>query len=151
MYYKPLIYKFFIPVMAIILSACSAPSNDVFKKNAEVIATKLFNHLAAKEYTEVIKLYDPRFFERISPTGWVDSLEKLEDKIGAFKSVKQTASNVEQGFNRNSAVTTVLVFRVQYEKTYSIQKLTIISDADATNMRIIGHYIDFPEIKNNGK
>jgi len=138
-------------LLGILTSACSAPSKDTFKKNAEVVANQFFNHMAAKEYRELLKHYDKRFFERISPAMWIDNLQKLEKQIGDFQSFKQTASNVEQGFNRASAVTTVLVYRVQYQKSYSIQKLTFLSDANAGNMKIVGHYIDFPETESEKK
>jgi len=125
--------------------ACSTPPNSQFKQNAKQIGDQLFGHLAKREYSQLLKLYDKRFFERITPAGWADSLDKLEEKVGRFQTLKQTSSSVQHGFNRNSPATTVLVYRVQYDKTYSIQKLTFISDANAENMRVVGHYIDFPE------
>jgi len=144
-------YSLIAILLGILTSACSAPSKATFKKNAEIVADQFFNHLAAKEYAELVKLYDKRFFERISPAMWVDNLQKLEKQIGDFQSIKQTASSVQQGFNRTSTATTVLVYRVQYQKSYTIQKLTFLSDANAENMKVVGHYIDFPKTESEKK
>jgi len=144
--YKKIKYCIFYICIYLLASACSTPSNDIFKENAEITATNLFNSLFAKKYEEMFKLYDPRFFEHITPIEWVDNLEKLEKKLGPFQSIKQTASDVTQGFSQNSTATTVLVYRVYYEKTYTIQKLTFASNPDASNMKVVGHYIDFPAL-----
>jgi len=144
--YKNFKHSIFYICIYLLATACSTPSNDVFEKNAQDIATNLFDSLFAKKYEAMFKLYDPRFFERITPVEWVDNLEKLEKKLGPFQSFKQTASDVTQGFSQNSTATTVLVYRVYYEKTYTIQKLTFASNPDASNMRVVGHYIDFPAL-----
>lgn len=131
--------------LTILVSACSAPSKKTFKQNAEIVAEQLFKLMKEEKYIELVKLYDKRFFERLSPAMWVEDLRKLNKKLGEFQSLKETAYSVQLSFNRNSTATTVLVYRIQYQKSYTIQKLTILSDANAENMRIVGHYIDFPE------
>lgn len=131
----------------VFLTACSTPSDKVFKQNAQVIADQILDKMAEKKFIEVLPFYDQRFYERITPERWLESLEKLDKKLGDYKSRKLVASNVVHGYSTRSRATTVLVYRVIYTKKYAIHKFTFTSDESAGNMILVGHYIDFPEDK----
>jgi hypothetical protein len=133
--------------LLILLTACSTPSDEVYLQKAEKISNQLLDAMANQRYDEAVSLYGERFFERITPEAWKIDLKKLSDKIGQYKSKKITASNVTHGFSTISAVTTVLVYRVNYQKSYTVQKFTFMSNEQADNMTLVGHYIDFPEQK----
>ena len=142
-------FKHFSYVLAIclvvFLSACSTPPDKVFKQNAQVITEQILDKMAAKNYIEILPFYNRRFFERLTPEQWLDSLEKLDKVLGKYQSRKMTASSVTHGYSTRSLATTVLVYRVIYEKKHAIQKFTFSSDESANNMTLVGHYIDFPE------
>ncbi len=131
--------------IVLLLGACSTPSDRTFKQEAEKIANQLLDTMAAENYTDAVKLYDQRFFERITPAEWQTILKRLNEKFGSYHSRKQTASNVKHGFSTISKATTVLVYHVQYQSNYTVQKFTFMSDEKAQNMTLVGHYIDFPE------
>ncbi len=130
--------------LLVLLSACSTPSDKVFKQRAEVLARQLLDTMAAENYADAVKLYDPRFFERVTPAEWQTILKRLTEKLGSYKSRELTASRVKHGFSTISTATTVLVYHVHYQKSYSVQKFTYMSNAKAENMTLVGHYIDFP-------
>ena len=131
--------------LSLFLSACSAPGDKIFKQRAQIISEKLIKDIAEQKYADAIKYYDKVFFQRITPEVWQKSLAKVGEKLGAYKSHKMTASSVEHGFSTISTATTVLVYRIYFEKSYTIQKFTFLSDEKAENMRLVGHYVDFPD------
>jgi len=131
--------------VVLLTSACSTPDNKVFKQRAQIIAEKLIKDLAEQKYADSIQYYDKIFFERISPAAWQKSLAKVGEKLGTYQSHKITASSVQHGFSTRSTATTVLVYRIYFKKSYTIQKFTFMSDEKADKMRLVGHYVDFPE------
>lgn len=131
--------------LLLLTTACSSTPDEVFLQKAEKISNQLLDAMTAQRYADAVKIYDKRFFERITPQAWQIDLKKLSDKLGTYQSKKITASSVTHGFSTISAVTTVLVFRITYEKTFAVQKFTFMSSEKADNMSLIGHYIDFPE------
>jgi len=138
-----------LATLIFLTNACSTPSNKVFKQRAQVTAEKLIKTMAERRFADTIKFYDKVFFERITPLAWQKSLEKVSNKLGAYKSHKMTASSVQHGFSTISTTTTVLVYYIYFEKSYAIQKFTFMSDAKAENMRLVGHYVDFPELSDS--
>jgi len=133
--------------LLILQTACSTPADEVYLQKAEKISNQLLDAIDNKRYDEAIKIYSKRFYEHITPEAWKIDLRKFVEKLGHDKSRKITASSVTHGFNRMSAVTTVLVYRVNYENSYSVQKFTFMSNEQGDEMSLVGHYIDFPEQK----
>lgn len=131
--------------LLMLLTACSTPDDKVYLQKAEAISNKLLDAMARQRYDEVVQFYGERFFERVSPEAWKIDLKKLTDKLGPYKSRKITATSVTHGFSTISKVTTVIVYRVYYEKSYTIQKFTFMSTEQAEEMTLVGHYIDFPK------
>ena len=138
---------FCVSSLVLLLMACSTPSNKVFKQEAEKIANQVLNSIEKQDYAGTVKLYDQRFFERITPAEWQIILKRLNERFGNYRSHKMTASSVTHGYSTISTTTTVLVYNVQYDKNRTVQKFTFMSDAQAQNMSLVGHYIDFPEQK----
>lgn len=141
-------YAIVLALSCLLMSACSSTPDSVFLEKAERISNKMLELIANKQFDKTIDLYDARFFERMPPAQWVRILQKFSEKVGDAKSWKITATSVEPGFSTISAVTTVIVYRVNHERTYSIQKFTFLSDEQADKMDLVGHYIDFPELNN---
>jgi len=133
--------------LLLLTAACSTPSDKVFLQKAEVVSDELLDAMADEDYDLALNLYDARFFERLSKNEWQTILKRLNEKLGNYQSRKITASNVSHGFSTISTTTTVLVYRVYYEKSYSIQKFTFMSDQKSEKMSLVGHYIDYPEIE----
>lgn len=131
--------------LVILLSACTSLPDEAYLKKAENISNQLLDALAKQRYDEVVQFYGERFFERVSPEAWKVDLRKLSEKLGAYQSRKITATSVTHGFSTISLVTTVIVYRVNYEKNYSVQKFTFTSTEQAEDMTLVGHYIDFPK------
>ncbi len=147
MQYSGLCKLFYLTGLLFLATACSTPSDKVFVQKAEVIANQLLDTMAEQNYSKAISFYDARFFERLSTDEWQTILKRLHDKLGQLQSRKMTASRVNHGFSTISTATTVLVYRVNYEKSYAIQKFTFMSDENSEKMSLVGHYIDYPEIK----
>jgi hypothetical protein len=145
MYIKIILQYCCLTAIVLLLSACDTPSKEEFINEAEKIASRLLDSMAEERYEDAVKLYDPRFFERIPPAEWQIILKRLNERFGSYRSRKMTASSVKHGFSTISTATTVLVYHVQYEKNYTVQKFTFMSDEKAENMTLVGHYIDFPE------
>jgi len=147
MQYSALSKWFCLTGLLFLAMACSTPSDKIFIQKAEVIANQLLDAMAEPNYDKAISFYDPRFFERISTGEWQTILKRLNDKLGKYQAREMTASRVQHGFSTISTATTVLVYRVNYENSYAIQKFTFMSDEKADKMALVGHYIDYPEIK----
>ena len=141
-----IISKLVLLLAVLFVSACDAPPpKSVFKQRAENLAEQLIQTMVNEQYQESVKLYDKRFFERLRPEEWQTILSRINKKLGKYQSHQQSASSVSHGYSKISTSTTVLVYRINYEKSYTVQKLTFTSDAKAENMKLVGHYIDFPK------
>ncbi len=134
-------------LLILITSACSTPPDATFIDKAKLQAEQLIELMASGNYQQAVKLYGPRFFERIDPQGWITILQRVPEKLGRYQSHKLTSSQVTHGFSTISTATTVLVYRIYYEKSYAIQKFTFTSDEKSENMVLVGHYIDFPKME----
>lgn len=138
-------YRIILPLLLFLFStACSTPSDSTFVNKAKIQAEQLIELMARGDYQQAVKLYGPRFFERIDPQGWITILQRVPEKLGSYQSHKLTSTQVTHGFSTISTTTTVLVYRIYYQKSYSIQKFTFTSDEKSENMTLVGHYIDFP-------
>ena len=130
--------------LSVFVLGCSTPDKEFIHK-AEAMGEKLMDSMARQKYDETVLLYDLAFFERIGHAGWITILKRVNEKLGSYKSKEITATRVTRGFSTLGTATTVLVYHVHYEKDFTVQKLTFLSDEKAENMRLVGHYIDYPQ------
>ena len=133
-----------ILILSVFMLACSTPDKHFLDK-ATTMGEQLMDTMAQQKYNETVRLYDPAFFERIDHGGWITILKRVNEKLGTYKSREITAHRVTRGFSSRGTATTVLVYHVHHEKDFTVQKLTFLSDEKGENMRVVGHYIDYPQ------
>lgn len=124
------------------LGACSVNKQDL--QLSEDKAGEVYDAISKRQFSTAALMYSPRFYERISKPEWVTLLMSVQDKLGPYKSRVLVNKNVTRGFATISSITTVLVYRVHYEKNTTIEKLTFIRRTpDSNTVELVGHSIDF--------
>ena len=131
--------------ITVLLTGCSLNKQDL--QLAEEKANQVYDAISKQQFSTAALMYSPRFYERISKTDWIKILMAVQEKLGPYKSRKLVNQSVQRGFATISSTTIVLVYRVQYEKETTIEKLTMLRETpDSKTVDLLGHTIDFKQI-----
>jgi hypothetical protein len=123
--------------------SCSSEKEQNIKM-AESAAYDLYEAIKNRQFNTAALMYSDRFYEQISKPQWIRLLTAVQEKYGAYQSRKLVNTAVNFGFSTISGVTTVLVYRVKYEKKTTIEKLTFVRKTpDSKEIELVGHFIDY--------
>lgn len=143
--FRKCLYVISITCSILVVSACSGPSDQALKSQAEAIADQLYQAIAARDFQQASSFYAPEFYERITPQEWILILQSEQEKFGGYQNRKLTGSSVSRGFSTISTTVVVLVYRVYFEKHSTIEKLTFLYHPDSQKFELVGHFIDYTE------
>ena len=144
---RALLYGMLLTGNLLFLSACNGPTDKALKMQAEALADQLYQAIAARDFQKASTFYAAEFYEKVTPQEWIRVLQSEQDKFGGYQKRKLTGSSVTRGFSTRSTIVVVLAYRVYFEKQNTVEKLTYLYYPDSQKFELVGHFIDFTEVK----
>jgi len=133
-------------LLALLLAALTQGCGLVKTKGvAEKKAGELYDKLAADQIEDVLNMYAPVFYTKITREQWRNALLNLRERLGTYQSRRLINWNVRSNFGTGGARTiTTLVYRVKYSKAESTETLVFLGGEK--NIKLVGHYISSPAL-----